>query len=139
MLTKRLGLRAVRFKYRKYLSGAIACIMAYVVVLQVTLALIQSAWLVPTPGLGFGEICLASATADFASDHESGFAGFPVKKAVHCPLCLAPSFALLAPPESPAVALRFAIGIVIEAAEPARIQFAEITSAHRARAPPVRS
>ncbi|WP_316219248.1 DUF2946 family protein [Bradyrhizobium sp. SZCCHNR2026] len=116
-------------------AGIIACAMAYVIALQLTLALTLNAWLPPDLNYAFGEICHTQALAgDDASSREPG----PVKGAAHCPLCVMPAFALLPPPDAPAVTLRRTLGIVFEIIAAPRIELAEVHSSHRARAPPAR-
>lgn len=117
---------------RKCLSGVLACVMAYVVVLQVTLALTLNASLAAGLSLTFGEICLSSPAADSSADIPQPL----LNRAAHCPLCVAPAFALLPPPDSAAVVVRRALDIAFEVAEGEQIRVAEVTSAHRARAPP---
>jgi len=129
------GAVRVRHSYRSYLSGVIACTMAYVLAIHVTLALTLNAWLPPDIPFAFGEIC-HSVVAGNASDQSSGGAGAPVQAAAHCPLCLAPGFALLPPPGSPIVVLRRTLGIAFEVLDPKPLRVAAVTSSHRARAPP---
>ncbi len=119
--------------YRRFGAGFIACTMAYVLALQVTLALSLNAWLPPELPYALGEICHAqTSTADGAEPSDQT----PVKYAAHCPFCVAPSLAVLAPPVAPYVVLRRAIDVVFAVRADAPVALAAIHSSHRARAPP---
>lgn len=131
----RWGSRAVRHRltYRRFGAGIIACTMAYVLALQVTLALSLNAWLPPELSYALGEICHAqTSTADGAEPGDQT----PVKYPAHCPFCMAPSLAMLAPPVAPYVVLRQAIDIVFAVRADAPVTVAAIDASHRARAPP---
>lgn len=110
--------------------------MAYVLAVQVTLALTLNAWLPPELAYAFGEICHTEARTD---DGASSHGPEPVKAAAHCPLCVTPGFALLPAPDAPAVTLRRTLGIAFEIVPAPRFDVAEIHSSHRARAPPARA
>ncbi|MGJ5179663.1 DUF2946 family protein [Bradyrhizobium oligotrophicum] len=119
--------------------GTIACAMAYVLALQLTLAVSLNALLPPGLAFGFGEICHAEAGAGSA-DRQDAAPGAPeAASAAHCPLCVTPGFALLAPPDAPVVTLRRVLGIRFEPIAAPRIDVADIHSAHRARGPPARA
>ncbi|BAM89681.1 hypothetical protein S58_36880 [Bradyrhizobium oligotrophicum S58] len=127
--------------HRKHLTGAIACAMAYVLALQVTLAVGLNAWLPPSFAFAFGEICHEQLDGGTRSaDRAEVPSGAPATaSAAHCPLCLTPAFALLSPPDVPAVMLRRVLGIAFEPTATPRVDSADIHAAHRARAPPARA
>ncbi|UFZ05509.1 hypothetical protein LQG66_04095 [Bradyrhizobium ontarionense] len=111
--------------------------MAYVIALQLTLAVSLNALLPPGLAFGFGEICHAEAGVG-SQDRQDALPGTPAAaSAAHCPLCVTPGFALLAPPDAPAITLRRVLGIKFEPIAAPRIDVADIHFAHRARAPPV--
>jgi hypothetical protein len=112
-----------------------ACAIAYVFVLQATLAGILSSSLPIGSSLPSAEFCL-SQPVDPHPDAGNGVDTEHVKAAGRCSLCLVPAFGLLLPPTATAVLLRAALGIAYEPLRPARIALADVPSAHRARAPP---
>jgi hypothetical protein len=121
--------------HRKSLTGILACAMAYVFVLQVTLAATLNAWQSQASFLTQGELCL-SQPADPHPDANNGIDAEHVKAASRCSLCLTPAFGLLLPPTPIVVIIRTALGLAFETPAPARIDLAEAPSPHRARAPP---
>lgn len=113
--------------------------MAYVLALQVTLALSLNAWLPADLAYAFGEICHTQvATSDARSDDGSASTDpAPVNAAAHCPLCVTPGFALMSSPDATAVVLRRSLGIVFETTRTAIVVVHDVHSPHHARAPPV--
>ncbi|NPU12996.1 hypothetical protein HL666_19680 [Bradyrhizobium sp. 83002] len=124
--------------HRTHLTGVVACAMAYVLALQVTLAVSLNAWLPPSFAFAFGEICHERIDSDPRPADRADTSEAPTTApAAHCPLCVTPAFALLPPPDAPAVTLRPVLGIAFEAIAPLRLAVAEVDAAHRARAPPL--
>jgi hypothetical protein len=124
--------------HRKTLTGVLACAIAYVFVLQATLAATLSASLPPATALTLGELCL-SGSADAHIDNGNGVDAEHVKAASRCSLCLVPGFGLAPSPTPAVVVVRTALGIAFEPSAPARIFVADAPSPHRARAPPPRA
>jgi hypothetical protein len=111
--------------------------MAYVLALQVTLAVSLNAWLPPSFAFAFGEICHERVDSDRQATDRAGTSDAPATaSAAHCPLCVTPAFALLPPPDAPAATLRRVLGIAFEPIAPLQLAIAEVDAAHRARAPP---
>lgn len=123
-----------RRAHRKTLTGIAACAIAYVFVLQATLAATLNAWL--PPGLPTSsEICLSLPGEHTGGDNRID--ADHVKAASRCSLCLVPGFGLLTPPPSPgAIVIRTALGITFEPHPLDRVVVTEAPSPHRARAPP---
>jgi hypothetical protein len=112
----------------------LACAIAYVFVLQATLAATLGAALPPGAAQPFAELCLSQpADPHPAAD---GIDAEHVKAASRCSLCLIPAFGVLVSPTPNLVAVRAALEIAYEPRPPARIALADIASPHRARAPP---
>ncbi|WP_257168430.1 hypothetical protein [Bradyrhizobium sp. SRS-191] len=113
--------------------------MAYVLAVQVTLAVSLNAWLPPSFAFAFGEICHEQIDRDSGLADRTDTEAPATVSAAHCPLCVTPAFALLMPPDAPAGTLRRFLGIAYEPIAPHRIAIAEVDAAHRARAPPLRT
>lgn len=122
--------------HRKTLTGIVACAIAYVFVLQATLAATLNASLPQSPLQPFAELCLSQPTASHP-DADNGVDADHVKAASRCALCLIPALGLLLPPAPAAIIVRALLGVSYEQPRPASIALAEIPSPHRARAPPV--
>ncbi|MGJ5045835.1 hypothetical protein ACQR09_02145 [Bradyrhizobium oligotrophicum] len=120
--------------HSKHLTGAVACAMAYVLALQVTLAVSLNAWLPPSFAFVFGEIC--HERIDNARGGADSSEAPAAASAAHCPLCVIPAFALLPPPDAPTVSLRRVLGVAFEPIAPLWRATAEVDAGHRARAPP---
>jgi hypothetical protein len=112
--------------------------MAYVFVLQVTLALSLNAWLPPSLSFAFGEICHAQIV-NGVSDQQDDGQGSPSRAAAHCPLCLTTGLAVLAAPDAPAVILRSVLGIAFEVVASEPVRLADVHSPHLARGPPAKA
>lgn len=127
-----------RRAHRRRLTGIVACAIAYVFVLQATLAATLSAWLPPAGLPTTSELCLS-----LPGEHPVGDNGIDanhVKAASRCSLCVVPGFGLLLPPPAPgATVVRTALGITFEPFAPERVDVTEAPSPHRARAPPLRA
>lgn len=124
--------------HRKTLTGIVACAIAYVFVLQATLAATLHARLPQTSLQPLAELCL-SQPADAHPDADNGLDANHVKAANRCALCLIPALGLLLPPAPAAVIVRALLGVTYEQPRPASIALADIPSPHRARAPPARA
>ncbi|MGJ5207135.1 hypothetical protein [Bradyrhizobium sp. HKCCYLR20261] len=123
--------------HRSQLTGVVACAMAYVLALQVTLAVSLNAWLPPSFAFAFGEICHERIDGNPRLADRTDTTEAPATvSAAHCPLCVTPAFALLPPPDAPAVRLRRVLGIAFEPIATLHVAITEIDAAHRARAPP---
>ncbi len=121
--------------HRRTLTGIVACAIAYVFVLQATLAATLSASLPQGSLQPFGELCLSQPIGSHP-DVDNGIDADHVKAASRCALCLIPALGLLQPPTPAAVVVRALLGVTYEQPRPASIALADVPSAHRARAPP---
>ena len=121
--------------HRKTLTGTLACAVAYVFVLQATLAASLNAALPPGSPLPVSELCLSQAT-DLHPDSGNGVDAEHVKAASRCALCLIPALGLLSPPSPTAVLVRALLGVSYEPSRRTIIALADVPSPHRARAPP---
>lgn len=122
--------------HRRALTGTLACAVAYLFVLQATLAATLIAAMPPFGSpLPWSELCLTQQ-ADPHLDAGSGVDPEHVKAASRCSLCLIPALGLLLPSSPTAVLVRALLGVGYEQPRPASITLADAPSSHRARAPP---
>lgn len=113
-------------------TGVISCLMAYVLAAQVSLALVLNASIPGSLAAAFGAICHVGISVDQTGVPPEA----PVKPAAHCPLCVAPAFGLLTPPDGPTVTRPLTGDMVCHVISSVRADLIAIPRAHRARAPP---
>ncbi|QUS39680.1 hypothetical protein RPMA_13150 [Tardiphaga alba] len=124
-----------RHSYRHRRTGFVACVMAYVLAAQVTLALLLGAGHPVSLAYTDSGICHVQAPTGQADAP----ANAPAASAPHCPLCVSPAFALLTPPDAPRVALQRTPGIAFKLISSDAAVIVAIDRAHRARAPPAQA
>jgi hypothetical protein len=128
-----VGEKALTFTWRiKRLGRISAWMAAYALVLNVMLTSALLASISPIKFNALHELCLNGSSGVPTAEDESDAA----KPVIRCPLCVSGVAAINLPPQSAAQAIRIALHVLFEPAQPDTIIPRLVAGDHRPRGPP---